>query len=87
MVGAGMSIALVRSFGGSMSWDSLDLSQHNHMHRCPRCEEIRWHHGTKASCPESNMCERDQALQDLENTIEELVQEEIAHERSSYPNG
>lgn len=31
------------------AWD-LDLSGHNHRHRCRQCDAIIWHVGTKAEC-------------------------------------
>lgn len=40
------------------AWSSIDLSGRNHKHKCPKCWETRWHNGTKAECPDEDLCFR-----------------------------
>ena len=41
---------------GSSAWE-MDLSGHNHRHRCPECDAVTWHEGKRAECEAiNNLC-------------------------------
>ena len=45
-----------RTVLATSAWD-LDLSGHNHRHKCPVCDKIEWCEGTKAESLRNDLCE------------------------------
>ena len=62
---------------GISAWD-LDLSGHNHRHRCPSCEEYTWHEGLISECDLSKtiVCEHCSYESCKEEVLSDLIHDQ-----------